>query len=217
MRRKSRLGLSPAEFDQAMIDRMVGRIAFLEGGRKSLPRALLKSAPSYLPDSPYSESELHEARIKEAARQLAGLSILAKHYQITKHYGLRSRTDGLYWRAVALELACDCVPYLKPRSKQTPGPAKFWTRKELLRLWYEIQRQRNLNLRRLDDACIVAGKQLYPSASNARHSKYNLDTLRARYKDACKLIKRRPDIPGLAEFERDMAVLPPVEAPPVQD
>jgi hypothetical protein len=179
--------------------------------RKALPRALFRPVPSYLPDSPYSKAELHEVRSREAARQLDGLSILAKHYRI------RTRSDGLHWRAVALEMARDCLPYFKPGSKRAPGPAKFWTRSELLRLWMGIQFQRNLNLRRLDDACIVAGKHLYPSTSNARRSKYSLETLRARYKDACAMLKRRPDIPGLAEFERDTTSLRPVKAPPVQE
>jgi len=214
--RRSRRAVQ-GEFDRAMIELVAGRMQVYECYRKPLPRALLKPGPSYVPESPHSEAELREARKREAERQLAGLAILAEHYGISKHYGIGTRSDCLYWQAVALELARDFLRYFKPRSKHAPGPAKLWTRKELIRLWREIQLHRNLNSRRLDDACIVVGRRLYPSATNARRSKYNLETLIARYKDACRLVKRRPDIPGIAEFERDIASLPPVKAAPVQE
>lgn len=97
-------------------------------------------------------------------------------------------------------------PAAAPRTKRSRGRPPRWQPRDLVALWYEMQFERILNRRTLD-AAILAVRHF------RRYQEDKLQSLRARYKEACALVNDEHWGKVMRRMQSRLKALPDVEAP----
>ena len=202
-----RRGLSkPDEFRAIARDHLLDQEQLLQ---RKLPRRLMVLGRPSLPTTQFSDTDIRLVE-EELSRQIGGLSLLLKHFKI------KTRPDSLHWQLLCFDLARTQVPYFKSQI-QSRGHQKFWTDDERVNLYVSVRHEVLLNRRPTIDDALAA--LIVPQWSRYNGRDLKVDSLRQRYKEACRLVRDKPEFALLVkERLRSIKELSPysVAAPKVQ-